>query len=90
MYNDYLCKICCKDVTDDDDALGCDHCQKWFHIECININRQSFVKLKNDPLPWYCFECETLFPFSKISNISLASTITSGDCQQTNIIQLLP
>ena len=33
-----IIKKCRKKVTNDDDAIECAECRKWFHIECQNIS----------------------------------------------------
>lgn len=31
--------------------IACDHCDKWFHGDCVNINKE------NEPDSFYCFSC---------------------------------
>ena len=35
---------------------------------CVEINHQTYEKLKKDPLAWYCADCTTEIPFSTLSN----------------------
>ena len=34
----FPCKLCPKNVTDNDNAILCDLCQTWFHIKCNHLN----------------------------------------------------
>lgn len=56
----YFCNMCnkqCKEVGDmeeqDDQSVGCDQCQRWYHWNCV-----GFSGLQEDS-QWYCLECET-------------------------------
>ena len=51
-----------------DNSNQCNLGDKWNHINCININKQKYRKLKSDPLPEYCPMCKEEMPFSKVSN----------------------
>ena len=37
-----LCGICCEEVTDDDTAMNCEACNKWFHTECIGMESKLY------------------------------------------------
>ena len=34
----FLCKLCPKNVSDNDNAILCDLCQVWVHIKCNDLN----------------------------------------------------
>ena len=44
--------------------IQCDLCDKWKHINCVNVSKQKYEKLKNDPSPpWYCTFSTNEMPF---------------------------
>ena len=45
------CGVCKLEVNDNDDSVQCDLCDRWNHINCVEINKQKYGKLKKDPLP---------------------------------------
>jgi hypothetical protein len=38
----YPCTVCAKEVEEDHEALQCDDCDKWCHIECGGVSRQEY------------------------------------------------
>ena len=38
----YLCGVCNCAVQDNDKALLCDTCGKWFHIECTRVSPDDY------------------------------------------------
>ena len=62
------CGVCKLEVNDNDDSVQCDLCDRWNHINCVEINKRKYEKLKKDPLPWYCPACMSEIPFSQINN----------------------
>ena len=68
MTEQYLRGVCKLEVNDNDDAVQCDLCDRWNHINCVEINKQKYEKLKKDPLPWSCLACMSEIPFSQMSN----------------------
>jgi hypothetical protein len=36
------CHICFQEVGEDDDGVGCDGCDRWFHSDCITSSKFSF------------------------------------------------
>ena len=34
----FSCKLCPKNVSDNDNAILCDLCQTWVHIKCNHLN----------------------------------------------------
>ena len=61
----FPCKICPKNVSDNDDELILyDFCQTWFHIKCNHLNYIGYKYLQGCNEPWYCLSCtNTPFPF---------------------------
>ena len=68
MTEQYPCGVCKLEVNDNDDAVQCDLCDRWNHINCVEINKQKFEKLRKDPVPWYCPACMSEIPFSQMNN----------------------
>jgi len=34
-----VCGVCLKKVGDKDEAIGCDWCEKWVHVECAGVSK---------------------------------------------------
>ena len=53
-----LCGICDAEVTWEDDALICDHCELWVHAKCSKINKKQYeFHVKNEDDPFECMRC---------------------------------
>ena len=51
----------CKDVVKEEDlALSCDLCLKWYHINCHNQWGKflQFSNKKNSQIHWFCKNCD--------------------------------
>ena len=68
MAEQYSCGVCKHEVNDHDGSVQCDLCDRWNHINCVEINKRKHEKLIKDPLPWYCPSCMSEIPFSQINN----------------------
>ena len=65
----FPCKLCPKNVSDNDNAILCDPCQTWVHIKCNHLNYIDYKYLQGCNEPWYCISCTTmLFPFGNLNN----------------------
>ena len=42
----FPCKLCPKNLTDNDNAILCDLCQTWAHIKCKHLNYIDYKYLK--------------------------------------------
>ena len=51
MAEQYSCGVCKFEVNDNDDSVQCNLCDRWNDINCVEINKQKYEKLTNDPLP---------------------------------------
>ena len=87
----FPCKLCPKNVTDNDNAILCDLCQTWVHIKCNHLNYTDYKYLQGCNEPWYCLSCSnTLFPFGNLSNQNFLNftgnnnTITSSETKNLN------
>ena len=49
MTEQYSCGVCKLEVNDNDDAVQCDLCDRLNHINCAEINKQKYEKLKKIP-----------------------------------------
>lgn len=52
----YTCKIGNNSRTEK--WIGCDICNLWFHIQCVDISQANFKVLKSiSSLKWFCTDC---------------------------------
>ena len=42
----FACKLCPKNVTDNDNPVLCDLCQIWVHIKCNHLNYMDYKYLQ--------------------------------------------
>lgn len=58
---DAECKICKKNVLDNDSGMFCEgECQSWYHISCVGISLSKYKKITSDIsdiLIWMCAKC---------------------------------
>ena len=40
------CKVCAKNVQDEDKAVQCDLCEFWIHVKCNNLNYLDYSIFK--------------------------------------------
>ena len=92
----FPCKLCGKNVTDNDDTVLCDLCETWVHIKCNHLNYIDYKYLPGCNDPWYCLSCtNTLFLFDYLNNqnfltfIGSNKTITSNETKNLNSSLLL-
>ena len=64
----FPCKLCPKNVTDNNNAILCDLCQTWVHIKCNHLNYMDSKYLQGCNDPWYCLSFNALFPFGNLNN----------------------
>ena len=81
----FRCKLCPKNVTDNDNAILCDLCQTWIHIKCNHLNYMDYKYLQGCNEPWYCLSCSnTLFPFGNLNNQNFLNFIANNDIITTS------
>ena len=51
------CPNCMTRVKEDDTALQCDSCSKWYHIKCMNMKDSEYAIWSDSDHPWYCQGC---------------------------------
>ena len=65
----FLCKVCGKNVNDNDRAIQCEFCNYWTHIDCNNLNYIDYKFFQSSNDSWYCiFCCSHIFPFNSLKN----------------------
>lgn len=54
-----ICPKCSKEALDEDKAVSCDICRNWFHIDCVNLDEQTYLYISTHKcLGWFCYGCE--------------------------------
>ena len=54
----YPCGACKESVTWNDQALMCDSCETWFHLNCQHVNEDSYDRLGASNVVWFCLACD--------------------------------
>ena len=55
----FPCGKCSEEVYDDDNAVCCDSCSKWYHCQCIPLTEKQFSNLVNNShKSWSCSSCD--------------------------------
>lgn len=54
-----ICDLLCVDypTCDNEQSIGCEQCNKWFHWHCVGVTKISKCVLQPDE-PWSCTVCE--------------------------------
>ena len=53
----YPCGLCQKAVKTIDQAVMCDKCDTWFHINCESVSEDIYKCLIGSDCSWYCTNC---------------------------------
>ena len=78
----FLCKICNKNVNDNDHAIQCDTCNFWVDIKCNSLNYIDYKYLQSNNDPWYCITCSSsIFPLAKKNGSLLISQTETNKCR---------
>ena len=81
--------ICKKAARWDQGATGCDHCNSWYHIDCMRMSTVAYNAFQNRQVSWICCQCgipnfaSSLFSNCTIeltNNCSVLSDISTSDC----------
>ena len=51
------CVVCEKGCRRNQRAIPCDECDKWFHANCISMNKAEFEDLCKPSSAWQCMTC---------------------------------
>ena len=77
--SEYPCGICKVEVQKNDAAILCKLCNRWNHINCVQVNLMTYEKLKSNPTLWHCPLCINELMFANTSKSEDNSTqATSG------------
>ena len=50
-------------------SICCDHCNKYYHLNCTKLTLTTFNTLANSNESWYCRTCTNeIFPFNTLDN----------------------
>ena len=84
---------CGNEVVDADEAMQCDHCDKWYHCSCQEVPSATYrVAAKHKALMWLCKDCKEIIRASRGYNsvhedIASLSTLI-GKLMHSNMEQL--
>ena len=84
---DYHCGKCNKDVTDETSAMGCEDCDTWFHITCINMSSELYELImlheqNSKGLKWFCQSCFKPRPATRDVGIDTRDRLTKVNDQR--------
>ena len=81
----FPCRICNKNVNDNDHVIQCEICNFWVHIKCNNLNYIDYKYLQENSDHWYCITCSSsIFPFNSLNNKKFDSLLISQTDQTNN------
>ena len=70
----YPCRICSKNVNQNQQAIFCSKCSQWHHRKCngTSVSEYELLMSEDDNIPWYCIICiiesnANIFPFGYLS-----------------------
>jgi hypothetical protein len=83
--HEYPCGSCGTEVFENDLAIQCDTCSQWFHINCQNVDSNTYNDLValDGSFSWICSICDGL-NFSSGSLHSLSSLSSHNSFQPLN------
>jgi hypothetical protein len=82
----FPCGTCGIEVLDEDPAVECDHCSKWYHISCQNLDANWYKNLveHETSFVWSCNTCEHLNHTSSSSILSISTHNSFSSVQNEN------
>ena len=82
----YECGSCKGSVNDDEDAILCEICNIWHHIECEGVSRKvyKFLTQEGSSVHWYCKKCNVTFTkvLGAISKLESRQDMTEQQVQE--------
>ena len=76
----FPCKLCLKNLSENDNAILCDFRQTWVHVKCNHLDYTDYKNLQHYNEPWHCLSCTTmLFPFGNLNNQKFLGCIKNND-----------
>eukprot|EP00111_Clytia_hemisphaerica_P010503 TCONS_00030700-protein len=71
----------CKKAITTNNAIACDECNKWYHVNCLSMNASVFnAYTKDELLEWICPNCA----LANISNSLFDSFSASSTAESDN------
>ena len=71
----YPCIECNKPVRNNQRGIQCDTCDRWGHINCLNISILHYNLLANSDDNWFCPQCS--LPFVHVGDSSFHELLGS-------------
>ena len=69
----FPCKLCNKNINDNDAAIQSDICQFWVHLRCNKLNLVDYKYLQGSADPWFCLSCcSTILTFGNFTDKDLS------------------
>ena len=93
---DAPCFQCRDTVNDDSQAMCCDICDQWAHINCVNITEEAYELHQSMlGLPWMCSCCKFALKahmkdmeLLKAENLTLQVSELKETCNALNYLQV--
>ena len=89
-----LCGICQVRVEQEERGMECDGCKRWFHAECIDMQKEDYEKVlkisDRARMKWYCLKCEKKSEGLQKENVILKkenSTLKEEIAELKNLMQ---
>lgn len=53
------CSLCRIEVKDNQMALNCDLCQRWYHVGCVKVTKKEYDMISkiDEKVKWFCLDC---------------------------------
>ena len=66
----FPCGVCQNTVAKNHNGVYCDSCDRWVHLKCNFLNKNTYKKIQKDNSPWFCINCvKNQLPFQTQANI---------------------
>ena len=87
----FPCAICKKAARWDQRATCCNHCNNWYHVDCMGMSTFAYNALQISQVSWICCQCgipnfaSSLFSNSSIeqaNSFSILSDLSTSDCSE--------
>ena len=72
----FPCLVCNKECDWSRYAVQCDHCDGWYHADCMNVNTIVYKALEDSNVSWICCNCR--LPSFTSSLFSSRATLLSN------------
>ena len=87
-----VCSVCTKTVKNNQNAIFCDVCLTWSHLNCTHRSKADYGVLSNSSDPWFCAPClSDTFPLNSIQDdidyLSSLYNFTKCNTLNINLIQ---